>query len=500
MRFFKGEPLLLKVWRDRERRKRFLLISLGIGLVVAVTMVISGIPFSTNPNFCGQSCHATNPEYQSWTRSAHAEVACHFCHMDNTYVGLHVERLTTSIKRAILVNTGNFDKPLNSDDHYGKQLPADACLRCHSPWTREFTGQRGIKVTSAMHVKHLDAGLQCTTCHNRIAHVDAEKYEPLKSWKPGFEYKDFMTMREGCWRCHSDDPKYKDQETLNIVAKSGKNPPTSCIACHDQKWNLKPIDGEYDHNDAKGVPWSDGARRHGKVASKDVSACLACHPRTPEDAVASRSKLPNCTGSCHPRVSKPTSHNDQWVKQPPHNHSIKAREGKDTCLVCHQEDFCDNCHQTRMPHEVDWRSNHGAEAALTAKTDNDSSLTCDKCHQPEPTENRAPSCEKCHKAAVYPHPKPWAPQHGKIARTGGVDVCETCHVREAFCNKCHGGVEMPHEATWLGDHRKFVKDNAVDACWTCHQKGQCEKCHSAHIIHNRHTDFDFTKPFSEKGH
>lgn len=92
--------------------------------------------------------------------------------------------------------------------------------------------------------------------------------------------------------------------------------------------SLHAADGEKpdDHNTA----W---IALHGKAAKADETGCLMCHTERIE-----------CIG-CHEDMA-PRSHSIAWVQK---NHGLESRWNRNSCAVCHKEDFCSECHETAMP-------------------------------------------------------------------------------------------------------------------------------------------------------
>lgn len=218
-------------------------------LLVVMGLYWSGTPMATNPALCGQVCHPTYAEYQSWLQSSHSSVPCHLCHLDTP-----AQKLVNPITRFVQTQFDSFEKPLNADSEFSqKGIGKARCLRCHAE-NATMQGKKPVpRPQGPMHDAHSAMDMDCTVCHNRIAHSGAERFEPIRSWTPDFKYKDFVTMREGCWRCHSLDGQWRNEETLKLVA--GKKPPTECRTCHDSSWSLMPRNGLMDHGDVKGVAW-----------------------------------------------------------------------------------------------------------------------------------------------------------------------------------------------------------------------------------------------------
>lgn len=398
--------LIMGSWKDPAIRRALLTIAMSAAFVGMVALFMAGVPF-TNPSYCGRLCHATSPDYQTWAKSTHAGVSCHFCHEDSSYVGISGDRFTKPVDR--LIKAQHDRAPINADSAYSqKQARNDWCQRCHAAVVKTAYNKKGLSIKATMHAKHLGAGLSCTTCHNRIAHLGAEKYVSAKTKPAGFKYKNYMTMREGCWRCHSRDQKYRDPAAVALIGS--KSAPTECAVCHNPNSDLKPTTGRLNHNVANGIPWKDGKQRHGKIAVADFDACLACHEREPRAGIANT--IPNCSTSCHNGVAMP--HNiPAWAKY---------FKSKDETPV--------------------WLKDHPI-AAAGGGVNGDARMTdpggvCTICHDRDRVS--ANFCQSCHHKdfiASQPHSQEtWRGQHSNIVKENGSGDCNSCHQLE-FCAYCH---------------------------------------------------------------
>jgi len=233
-----------------------------IGLLVMAIIV----PATSNPWFCGQACHNMNPQYQTWKVSSHKNINCTACHVDATAWGLFEEKVIIGVQGMINTALRREEKPINEHSVVSQQhLSSDRCKRCHANENRKFTFSEGIIMN---HNAHDDAGINCAVCHNRVAHEGAEEYEPIKSeWKDarGHKWNNFMTMKEGCLRCHSTNSNTKDMETLDLIVDS-KKPPTACATCHTKDFKLPEGHGK---NNWRSV--------HGQLAQKNFGDCFKCH-------------------------------------------------------------------------------------------------------------------------------------------------------------------------------------------------------------------------------
>jgi len=246
----------------------------GAGAIFMLLFISAVFPLASHPTFCGKACHNMAPEWESWKRSSHAQVTCYGCHVDQTLPALFKEKLTSGPKGMFNTVLNRYERPINPHSHYSQELlPMERCERCHSNQNRKFTFTRGIYMN---HEAHKDAGINCAVCHNRVAHKGAEDFEPLKSWPEAktlaeedgekqFRYKNFLTMKDGCFRCHSGSPASRNRETLALI-KNGKEPPTACTTCHTSDFKLPEGHGE------------DGWRSsHGEVAKSNFAFCFGCH-------------------------------------------------------------------------------------------------------------------------------------------------------------------------------------------------------------------------------
>lgn len=240
---------------------------------------------------------------------------------------------------------------------------------------------------------------------------------------------------------------------------------------------------------------------HNRVAHKPqpkqkdflkMTGCFRCH------GLRKAARAPGRCSTCHPPdfERKPRSHRaTDWAPPSPalvvagtiSQHAKMAKPDLSYCQMCHiEQKLCTPCHETKMPHQRPWGDRHGRTVVAVSNNEN-SQLFCRRCHELEKF------CGKCHKGVIFPHPSPWAPIHGKLAKATNTAPCDTCH-RKQFCQWCHREIKMPHIDTWFREHVIFLRDNPIDRCLGCHVKTQCEDCHSKHAVHNQYTLYDFKKP------
>ncbi len=258
-----------------------------------------------------------------------------------------------------------------------------------------------------------------------------------------FNHEAHIVRGTSCADCH---------ETAEKDVKAGMPSKAFCLNCHEDldKDAAKPLEKKVAwFLDEKGEPaWSSFTKQsseirfsHAAHAARGV-ACTACHEGVDKDTGlvpgkvqrmasctachAQKAVAKNTCATCHTRLDlavPPANHGQLWTSL----HGRAAREGVATatannCALCHKNDACTTCHQTRPPadHTEAWRHRpHGLAAGIDRQR-------CTTCHA-------ADGCARCHQETV---PR----SHG--AGWGGPSNqhCRGCHVpvqREPSCAVCH---------------------------------------------------------------
>jgi len=265
---FKIMRARIRETRARLGTRKFRLVAAmyGASFFIAVMLLLPAIlTVSSSPVFCA-ICHSMNPEYQTWKRSSHARITCYSCHGPKSIAQLFYNKSIIDSKGPLQEMTGRFAKPVNAGNELSQEgIPRERCERCHTNENRKFTFTRGIYMN---HLAHKAAGINCTVCHNRITHIGAENFEPLKSEWPeakGFKYQNFITMKQGCFRCHGSNPDERDPKTMELIL-NGKTPPQACTTCHTKDFNL-PVGH-------RGDSWRT---EHEAIAKTNFKYCFSCH-------------------------------------------------------------------------------------------------------------------------------------------------------------------------------------------------------------------------------
>ncbi len=343
---------------------------------------------------------------------------------------------------------------------------ASSSLAACAWWMAGRSGLFKLDQLVFSHATHKENDVDCDTCHTGVAkatHLDA-------SFAPREETCLECHDRDNCALCHSDVARRQprgapEPSELGFSHQAhADRVPEGCPRCH------------------VGIEQSTGL----PIEPPSMDLCLACHPHGEEYAQA------RCQ-HCHPslralplRAVAEFDHTGDWESR----HGLQARAQGDSCLQCHPQSSCAECHSRVAPaanvrlypeavernliHRGDWRSTHAIEARLDGDT-------CVRCH------TNTGFCSDCHRAAglgpgafarTMPHPPGYATRggtlfHGDEARLH-IETCAACHDRGAAssCVTCHrvGGIGgNPHPPGWsdrVGERRSAA------VCQTCHVGGR----------------------------
>jgi len=174
---------------------------------------------------------------------------------------------------------------------------------------------------------------------------------------------------------------------------------------------------------------SDWVRNHRSVASKAGSNCAQCHGQSwCLDCHQGGGINADLTKATFGRDYIPKSHRSDFVTI----HPIKALDNPQTCYRCHDQKFCNACHD-RFPRGSLRIKSHLAlgsgnqqyapgldEHATEARRNLQS---CQACHPDGDV------CIQCHSSGgTNPHPRNWRSIKGNYKDKAGDRVCLKCHL------------------------------------------------------------------------
>lgn len=308
-------------------------------------------------------------------------------------------------------------------------------------------------------------GFGCVDCHANVATAN----DLSENQSPAMDDCSMCHELDNCEMCHTDlDARLELVPVAvnlgfshsNHLSRAGDD----CTLCHTDVMESAAL--------PLAVPTMDG--------------CLGCHNHE-EDYAAGR------CDHCHPNLQEQPlaalaefDHVGDWTQ----THGLLARAESASCMACHGESMCADCHSSVAPdmpaalfpeavdrsllHRGDWLATHSLEARTTPDA-------CARCHSHE-----ADFCEDCHTVSMLTpastnpvglHPAGWLNPsdpdfHGVEARLH-INSCAACHDQGAAsnCVECHAVGRVggnPHPVGWGDD------DDLDDA----HQDPMCRICHS----------------------
>ncbi len=306
------------------------------------------------------------------------------------------------------------------------ELATSECSACHTPsfnlrpathtkdWAKKPHADRAKKDANQCMLCH-ESVADCDTCH-KAQRVDVGPMPSIylgiletQPKKPTVTvYPKQPTSMGQCIYCHPDIDDFLPGRVIFAHAEHLKRN-YQCTVCHDQ--------------------FGHGLEQ---VRRPDMLSCYRCHGLT--HARAGEIATEDCY-ACHPKdfELKPGDHTKEFEAG---KHKERANTSPEYCAMCHQAEFCVECHWGRkkisatqtstkvIPKDhknAKWLSDHGG-LYLEQKG------ACGSCHD-------SASCKQCHKT-VMPHPPDWLENHKPENDVDRKD-CNVCHTNRNSCQNCH---------------------------------------------------------------
>lgn len=401
--------LSFAAFTDPKRRPRTLLwlAATAVGLAF---VLIGALGATSSYWFCGGFCHSVQLDpVVAYDSSTHNMVACVSCHLpvNADPVTFLYHKAHAGIVGAYQLATKTYATPLNPLSELAlnsKHMSSGQCTQCHSE-NRLITPHESIVID---HEAHESRGIQCSACHNRVAHPEDEIEITMVvpgTDQPAARHANFMTMT-ACFRCH----------TLSAESPSGGEfkAPGTCSVCHPADFDLKPASHEADgfypagHADLATMELDPATGRPAEVVAKPV-----LHGESEESSGTGESNYAPEGEDSHVLEVAPVS-------------------AVDYCATCHDVNtFCVDCHGVEMPHPSDFLTNHAEAGEKSAES-------CSRCHggQGQPIKGGGTDfCNNCHHKGADPG-RPWLEQHMDQSRKTGAQACFECH-NPTYCAACH---------------------------------------------------------------
>lgn len=340
------------------------------------------------------------------------------------------------------------------------------------------------------HRRHLKAGMNCVSCHEKAKTSDKVSDRLLPAGRScdnchGAQHPPPPKAKRQCAMCHQVD-------RLGLVSKTVTHEParlrfshrahrdSDCSRCHGDLGQVDLATREHLPTEANCLSCHDG--------KKQSNACQLCHPRSGAGRLKIASNRARGVQALVPRGDRrgALAHDLRFV----YDHAAIATAQRSTCMGCHAERFCSDCHgQGTRPmqiHPAGYLGTHGIGASFNSDS-------CMSCHQ------RATDCRACHlrfgisdrRSLLTPqadapkslrfHPPNYAtlagPQvHAADARTN-IAACASCH-SEDTCLACHATTQVARPGLSANPHgANFVASGRCSSL-SKHNRRTCLKCHA----------------------
>jgi len=268
------------------------------------------------------------------------------------------------------------------------------------------------------HERHvIQEELECLDCHGSAEDSETGADNLIPDHETCEDCHE-VEEEDNCVQCHENGDA--PVELIRIVDYNRKfshnkhlEVDLSCVTCHDSMPEKTDVD---------------------PIVLPSMVACLDCH----ED----RSVSVTCQ-TCHlgtDRLTPPSHEGDfRRVHADLSRFDANLIDGEKTCQTCHQDDFCQDCHESEnvdeRTHPLNWEFTHALEAQSAE-------VTCQSCH------SELTFCAECHSQNLimpHSHTPGWV---NRIEGDGGrhrlealndIQTCMSCHVDDAdvICGTCH---------------------------------------------------------------
>lgn len=373
------------------------------------------------------------------------------------------------------------------------------------PFTVYGDGIQKEDVLIFSHQFHIEImGKECLSCHPTIETSENAGDRNLPT-------------HDECWTCHDGDTSSQDCAVCHVNEEEPELLPdvTRTIKfAHALHIGLENMDCQHCH---QGVDQVDYA---GPDQMPPMEQCMGCH----DDAAAPRDCAVCHTESLQALV--PTDHTFDWK----YSHKSIARADNHSCLMCHTEVFCQDCHDAgavemrsrisdhhapyqpeashskegmvlKRVHDLNYRFTHGLDAKSklsSCATCHDAGHFCTECHTEDTSLERI--------KPVWHGGTDWGAIVGAVGSGGGrhaemarrdMALCVTCHddqTDDPTCLMCHidrlpgkGNDPRTHAANYYRDVDGPWHEDENHMCYNCHQStrqpglGFCGYCHTGTI-------------------
>ncbi len=320
------------------RRGRVAAVAVVAVVAVIVVAVAVALFVTAQPSFF-ERYQGLERRHTTLAASAHTGIACLTCHIDKrgAFVG-DIARVGEFYRSLVTTSTDlafvRFDPPINS-----------ACVQCHRyAWSTDAS--RTAAVPHPAHLRVTSENRDCVSCHKWVAHEEPyqakHKTMPFSAVCASFGCHVGVKQSSECANCHHVLQEGRGDWVVThqqVVRAAGPNAclqschnADQCRTCHTTgKTPVLPSSvptAAVSLIAAAHVKPDWVTTVHGQTALQDPTKCTICHISEGE-----------CL-DCH--AQRPAFHGpaSTWLNR----HQPLAAAQPARCLTCHQQYWCDACH------------------------------------------------------------------------------------------------------------------------------------------------------------
>lgn len=283
------------------------------------------------------------------------------------------------------------------------------------------------------HGPHIEQEIECDACHS---------IEPEGITMPSVET---------CTMCHDieeDEAYNRCKECHDAVGFKLTNDKLDLLVSHQDEFDSRIPDSikelQYKHAEF----WQDSSECllcHGNLTNAKGSTVDNIPSMEVAMAVHEEKGFSNDCQVCHSEINEwtaPSNHDSSWDRI---HGQVAIIQGKQDCLMCHQESTCQTCHSIEKPRNHTSLFRHKTHGVL-ASFDRSKCLAC----------HRNDQCTVCHQASADPIPA--ASYHTPDAS------CLTCHSPMAS----QGPAPRPPQRFFKPMPHRMMMGLTASKCLECH--------------------------------
>jgi cytochrome c nitrite reductase small subunit len=139
------------------------LVGIVVGIGSYTFLYAKGYSYLTNNPAACANCHIMQDHLDAWTRASHRSVAvCNDCHTPPGLIPKYITKAQNGFWHSFYFTTGNYPDPLRITPR-NHRVTEMACRKCHGEMTASI---------DPAHADTGDRGLQCSSCHNDVGHIE----------------------------------------------------------------------------------------------------------------------------------------------------------------------------------------------------------------------------------------------------------------------------------------------------------------------------------------